>query len=162
MKKGFRLLREVDEASRFLFVADDAIEYDPDAVEKVLKKNDGAGPDRPARRPRRPRRASPTGPHAALEQAVKQYCEQKQLGLGKVAQPIRVAVSGTTVSPPIFQSLEFLGKERTLTRIERCSMQSLIPPLVLKGCTSVTTWSRSMISVASRNACREIECVASP
>jgi glutamyl-tRNA synthetase len=37
-----------------------------------------------------------------------------------VAQPIRVAVSGTTVSPPIFQSIEFLGRERTLERIERC------------------------------------------
>ena len=57
---------------------------------------------------------------AALEHAVKQYDEQKKLGLGKIAQPIRVAVTGSTVSPPIFQSLELLGKERTLTRIERC------------------------------------------
>jgi hypothetical protein len=37
IKKGFRILREVDELSRFLFVADDAIVYEPDAVEKVLK-----------------------------------------------------------------------------------------------------------------------------
>ena len=43
MKKGFRLLREVDEASRFLFVPDEQIAYDPDAVEKVLKKGDGQG-----------------------------------------------------------------------------------------------------------------------
>jgi glutamyl-tRNA synthetase len=55
-----------------------------------------------------------------IEEAVKQYCEQKQLGLGNVAQPIRVAVSGTTISPPIFQSLEFLGRERALSRIDRC------------------------------------------
>jgi glutamyl-tRNA synthetase len=55
-----------------------------------------------------------------LDGAVKQYAEQKQLGLGKVAQPLRVAVSGTTVSPPIFESLEFLGKTRTLARIDRC------------------------------------------
>jgi len=41
-------------------------------------------------------------------------------GLGKVAQPIRVAISGTTVSPPIFQSLELLGRERTFARITRC------------------------------------------
>jgi glutamyl/glutaminyl-tRNA synthetase len=40
--------------------------------------------------------------------------------LGKVAQPIRVAVSGGTVSPPIFQSLEFLGQSATLKRIDRC------------------------------------------
>jgi glutamyl-tRNA synthetase len=43
-----------------------------------------------------------------------------QLGLGKVAQPLRVAVTGTTVSPPIFESLEMLGKDRTLARIDRC------------------------------------------
>ena len=42
------------------------------------------------------------------------------LGLGKVAQPIRVAVSGGTVSPPIFESLEFLKRERTLARLDRC------------------------------------------
>ena len=42
------------------------------------------------------------------------------LKLGKVAQPIRVAVSGGTVSPPIFESLEFLGRARTLARIDRC------------------------------------------
>jgi glutamyl-tRNA synthetase len=46
----------------------------------------------------------------ALEQAV---------GMGKVAQPIRVAVSGTAVSPPIDATLEILGRDATLTRIGR-------------------------------------------
>jgi glutamyl-tRNA synthetase len=55
-----------------------------------------------------------------LEGAVKTHCELKGLGLGKVAQPLRVAISGTTVSPPIFESLEFLGRERTMARIDRC------------------------------------------
>ena len=55
-----------------------------------------------------------------LEGAVKAYCEEKGLGLGNVAQPIRVAISGGTVSPPIFHSLEFLGRERTVARIHRC------------------------------------------
>ena len=119
MKKGFRLLREVDEASRFLFVADDAIVYAPDAVEKVLKKNDAQGLG-VLRDVRDLLAAQADFSAAALEHAVKQYDEQKKLGLGKIAQPIRVAVTGSTVSPPIFQSLELLGKERTLTRIERC------------------------------------------
>ena len=48
------------------------------------------------------------------------YCDSKQLALGKVAQPIRVAITGSTVSPPIFQSLEMLGKPATLARIQRC------------------------------------------
>jgi glutamyl-tRNA synthetase len=55
----------------------------------------------------------------AIEAAVKGYCEKSGLGLGKVAQPIRVAVSGTTISPPIFQSLELLGREATLKRVDR-------------------------------------------
>jgi glutamyl-tRNA synthetase len=63
---------------------------------------------------------TPTWQAEDLEAAIKQYCEAKGLTLGNVAQPIRVALSGTTVSPPIFQSLEFLGRDRSLTRIDRC------------------------------------------
>ena len=36
------------------------------------------------------------------------------MGLGKVAQPLRVALRGTTVSLPIFDSVNLLGRERTL------------------------------------------------
>jgi glutamyl-tRNA synthetase len=41
------------------------------------------------------------------------------VGLGKVAQPIRVAVSGGTVSPPIDVTLEILGRETTVGRLAR-------------------------------------------
>jgi glutamyl-tRNA synthetase len=118
MKKGWRLLREIDEASRFLFVPDEQVKSEPDAVEKVLKKNDAQGLS-VLRDVRAILANIPDWTHTALEQWIQQYCEQKQLGLGKVAQPLRVAVSGGTISPPIFQSLEFLGRERTLSRIER-------------------------------------------
>jgi glutamyl-tRNA synthetase len=119
MNHGFHILSEVDEKSRFLFTADDAIEYASDGVEKVLKKNEGQGAM--ALREITPVLAG-VEPWSAgmIEHAVKQFCEQKQLGLGKVAQPIRVAVSGSAVSPPIFETLEFLGKSRTIARIERC------------------------------------------
>jgi glutamyl-tRNA synthetase len=112
MKKGFRTFREVDEASRFLFEPDEQIEFDPQAVEKVLRKGGGAGLN--ALRDIRTVLLSvqPWDAHE-IEQAVKRYCEEKQLGLGNVAQPIRVAIS-------IFHSLEFLGKERTMGRIDRC------------------------------------------
>ena len=39
--------------------------------------------------------------------------------MGKVAQPIRVAVTGTTISPPLDATLELLGRERTLVAIEQ-------------------------------------------
>jgi glutamyl-tRNA synthetase len=41
------------------------------------------------------------------------------LALGKVAQPLRVAVTGTAVSPPIDVTLELLGRQRTLQRLDR-------------------------------------------
>jgi glutamyl-tRNA synthetase len=55
--------------------------------------------------------------HAALEG----FAQEKSLGLGKVAQPLRVAVSGGTVSPPIDATLALLGRQRTLARLSRAS-----------------------------------------
>jgi glutamyl-tRNA synthetase len=55
---------------------------------------------------------------AALHDAVNQIATQLAIGLGKVAQPIRVAVSGSTVSPPIDVTLEVLGKQTTLDRLD--------------------------------------------
>ena len=45
----------------------------------------------------------------------------KRLGLkpGRVFQPVRVAIAGTTVSPGIFESVALLGREETLARIDR-------------------------------------------
>ena len=62
----------------------------------------------------------------SIEAAVKGYAEAqggsaggKKL-LGKIAQPLRIAVSGSTVSPAIFDTLAILGRESTIKRIERC------------------------------------------
>ncbi|MCY2951308.1 MAG: glutamate--tRNA ligase [Planctomycetota bacterium] len=117
IKPGFRTLREIDDVSRFFFIPDDQITYASGPVEKVLKKQQGLA----ALREIRPLLESiPSWTAPTLDAALKQYCEQKQLALGKIAQPIRVAVCGSTISPPIFESLQFLGKPRTLARIDRC------------------------------------------
>jgi glutamyl/glutaminyl-tRNA synthetase len=109
----------VDESARFLFIPDGQIQYDPQAVDKILKKNEGQG-GRVLREIRPVLEAVGSWTAGEIEAAISAFCERTQLGLSKVAQPIRVAISGTTVSPPIFQSLEFLGKSRTLGRIDRC------------------------------------------
>ena len=119
MNAGMRILREAEEKSRFLLIPDDQIEYQPDAVEKVLKKNDAQGL-KALTEIRGVLQAVGEWSAHALEEAVKKYCETTSLGLGKVAQPIRVAVSGSTISPPIFETLAFLGRDRTLARIDRC------------------------------------------
>lgn len=113
---GFRLFSELETKCGAIFIADEALRWDDDAVQKVLLKGDGAGlaalreltdvlaklDDFSAER---------------IEAAVRAYGEQRGLGLGKVAQPLRVAVVGGTVSPSIFETLALLGKEKTLKRI---------------------------------------------
>lgn len=54
-----------------------------------------------------------------IHAAIGQVAEESGLVLGKVAQPLRVAVCGTAVSPPIDTTLELLGRRKTLARIER-------------------------------------------
>ncbi|RDC60026.1 Glutamate--tRNA ligase [Alteripontixanthobacter maritimus] len=54
----------------------------------------------------------------ALEASLKAYAEQLELGLGKLAQPMRAALTGTTTSPGIFDVLVLLGREEALARID--------------------------------------------
>ena len=54
----------------------------------------------------------------ALEATTKSYAEKLELGLGKLAQPMRAALTGTTTSPGIFDVLVLLGKEESLLRID--------------------------------------------
>lgn len=55
----------------------------------------------------------------AIHDAVNAVASELGLGLGKVAQPIRVAVSGTSVSPPIDVTLEVLGRATTVQRLKK-------------------------------------------
>jgi glutamyl-tRNA synthetase len=52
-----------------------------------------------------------------IEPALRRYAERLGLSPRKAFQPIRVAVTGSKVSPGLFESLELLGKERSLARI---------------------------------------------
>ncbi len=59
--------------------------------------------------------------HDALEHAANAYATDCAGGkIGSVAQPLRVAVSGTTVSPPIWDTLLLVGKPGSLRRLDRC------------------------------------------
>ena len=54
---------------------------------------------------------------ASLEQAVKAHSEATGIKLGKYAQPLRAALTGTSTSPGIFDVLEVLGRDESLGRI---------------------------------------------
>ncbi|MFU8830039.1 MAG: glutamate--tRNA ligase, partial [Phycisphaerales bacterium] len=110
-----------DAARRCLFAAISAadIGYDEKAVKKNLTRNDAAGLG-VLRNFRGALESQEDWSADALSRLVASYCEQYGIGMGMLAQPIRVAVTGTPVSPPIGETLAALGREETLERIERC------------------------------------------
>lgn len=63
---------------------------------------------------------------AALQEALEAVGERHELKLGKTQAPVRVAVTGRSVGPPLFESLEVLGRERTLARL-RAALTRLRP-----------------------------------
>lgn len=61
--------------------------------------------------------------HAAHD-AIAKAAETSGINMGKYAQPVRIAVSGGTVTPPLDVTLDLLGKSSTLTRMDRCLEQA--------------------------------------
>ncbi len=63
-----------------------------------------------------------------LEQAAREQAEALGIKLGKLAQPLRAALTGSTVSPPIFEVMQVLGRSETLARInDKLDGDSRIP-----------------------------------
>ena len=54
---------------------------------------------------------------AAIEETLRALAERRELKPKKAFQPIRAAATGTLISPPLFESLEILGRDETLTRL---------------------------------------------
>jgi glutamyl-tRNA synthetase len=63
-------------------------------------------------------RAADPFDEATLEAELTRLLERLDTKPGKLYQPLRVAITGTTVSPGIFESLAALGRERVLERVE--------------------------------------------
>jgi glutamyl-tRNA synthetase len=61
--------------------------------------------------------------HDSLKAVIEQVGEKHGLKLGKVQAPIRVAITGRTVGPPLFESLELLGRETALARLAAASQR---------------------------------------
>lgn len=103
---------EMAENSRFFY--EDFTEYDEKAARKVLK------PDavEPLQAVRDALAELDDWRAEAIHNVIIATGEKLDLKLGKVAQPIRVAVAGKGISPPIDATLELLGKDKTLERID--------------------------------------------
>jgi glutamyl-tRNA synthetase len=112
-----KTLKEMAFNSRFFFT--DAIEMDPKAVAKNLTA-DAADALRETHR----RLGALTEWKAPqIHDVLNGLATERSVGLGKIVQPVRVAISGGTVSPPIDVTLALLGRERTLQRIEQALKQ---------------------------------------
>ena len=61
---------------------------------------------------------------AALDEAVRTFATARGLKLGQVAQPLRAALTGALVSPPIFDVLAALGRDESLARLEKAAISA--------------------------------------
>ncbi len=111
LKERSRTLKEMVEGMRFYFT--ETITYEPKGERKFLKP--GMIPifsqlieclD-----------ALENFSESSVEGCFKAVMDAQQVKLGKIAQPVRVALTGKTVSPGIFEIMEVLGKEKTLARL---------------------------------------------
>ena len=115
---GMRVFPDVEMKAGALFRPADELRYDEAAVKKWLVKGEGAGA-RILRALRGELAEIDDWSAASLDAALRGFGEREGVGLGKVAQPLRIAATGTTVSPAIGDTLELVGQERLLARIDR-------------------------------------------
>lgn len=110
-RERVKTLKEMAQNSRYFF--GDAVEVDAKAATKHL--TDEARAVLAELRARLADLAEWSAPaiHAVLDS----LATARGLGLGKVAQPLRVAVTGNTISPPIDLTLELIGRSRVLARL---------------------------------------------
>jgi glutamyl-tRNA synthetase len=92
------------------------IDYDPDAVAKLWKDRDSTAEILAASRDRLA--SIEAWSPATLEVSMRELAESMGTTAGKIFQPLRVALTGLTASPGIFDVLQTLGRERSLARIE--------------------------------------------
>jgi glutamyl-tRNA synthetase len=107
-----KTMKEMAQNSRFFFT--DTVELDPKAAAKHLTP--AALPMLQTVRDRLAALSEWSAP--AIHTSVNDLANELQTGLGKIAQPLRVAVAGSAISPPIDATLALLGRDRTLARID--------------------------------------------
>jgi len=115
MRKRAPTFKAMENASGFFFARPSG--YDKKAVKKHLLKGDGLANLATLR----------SGlasilewNESSIEEAFQAIVEHQGLGLGKLAQPARVAVSGSSVTPPIYETLAFMDHRDVIDRFDQC------------------------------------------
>ncbi|MEQ1693311.1 MAG: glutamate--tRNA ligase [Gemmatimonas sp.] len=94
----------------------DHVEYDPEAVNKQWRDAKSAAEILSATRERLS--ALPVWEPVAMEEALRKLADELGISGGKIFQPLRVALVGLTVSPGIFEVLQYIGRQRSLARLD--------------------------------------------
>jgi len=111
LQERSRTLKEMAENSLFYFI--DKVEYDPKAAEKLFTADTAALLEELLTK----LSGLASFDETSLETEFNSLLEAKGLKLGKLAQPVRVALTGGTISPGIFETLAAMGKELALKRL---------------------------------------------
>lgn len=112
IQERVKLLPEVTDLARWAFV--DELEYDPQSWSKIMETESASGVLEAAE----PALAQlGTWRTDEIEVAMRRMLETLELNARRGLQPIRVALTGSQVSPPLFESMAVLGRDATIARI---------------------------------------------
>jgi glutamyl-tRNA synthetase len=115
IQERLKTLADVVEWVDFFFL-DDLPDYDPQGL--IPKKSNAAGTATALERAYQIIQSTEFT-HTALDAALRTEAENLGLKPGQMFQPIRVAVCGKMVAPPLFETLEIVGQAVTLKRIQQ-------------------------------------------
>jgi len=119
IRERIKLLRDVLTAADFFFV-DQLPPYDP--AELIPQKGDAAMALKALNRAKEVL-AGVEFKHDPLDQALRAAAQELGIKAGQMFQPIRVAICGRKNAPPLFETLEVLGRGTTLARIEQATLK---------------------------------------
>jgi glutamyl-tRNA synthetase len=117
IQERIRLLRDIASVADFFFC--ELKPYDP--AELVPQKGDMAMAARVLRKAKEALAAVPAFDHKTLESALRAAADELKMKAGQMFQPIRVAVCGRKNAPPLFDTLEVLGQDVVLKRLDNAS-----------------------------------------
>ncbi|MDX2438318.1 MAG: glutamate--tRNA ligase [Acidobacteriota bacterium] len=103
----------------FFFAGD--VEYDPPALPKMVAKNRTPPQTAKALRVLLESHIDGVGAWnaAAIEEALRSFCDANEWSPKELFMPVRIAVTGRTATPPLFETMEVLGKERCRRRLRQ-------------------------------------------
>lgn len=114
MREKYQFDREIPDAASYFFI--EPTSFDEEVIRKKWKTETNSLLSELGQYFLTQNCQNPT----EFEASFKQYCENKGIKTGEILQPLRVAVSGVAMGPPIFDMLALFGIEKVIARLEVC------------------------------------------